>query len=885
MPAAERFILIGCLLQGALSSEWAVWMPQSIEALSGSCVLIPCRFQLLHGWDSVLRRPAGVWMKGGKNRNGHTVFDSSRTGYQKSWNRIQGDITGDLLEKNCTTILDNIPADYSDEYFFRLECPTDLRLTFQSPVQINVRETPPKPSLTPEKVEVTEGTSVSLTCSAAAPCPKLPPTLTWTPRLNDSVDQLQENEDQTQSVSSVLTFTASHLLHGQKISCTALYKLQQGDREKNSKRTRIVNVLYSPKNTSASVSPSGSVMLGSSVTLTCSSNANPPVQSYTWYKVNGPEMKTVGSGQNLTFNETEPSDIGHYYCEAQNDHGNENSTAVSLDVEYGPRNTSITVTHSGAILEGHNVTLNCSSDANPPVTSYTWFTGNGSFLGSEQVLMVYSVEVNNSEEIFCNVTNVHSTDTSAVFVLRVQYPPRDTSATVSPSGSVMLGSSVTLTCSSNANPPVQSYTWYKVNGPEMKTVGSGQNLTFNETEPSDSGQYYCEAQNDHGMENSTTVSLDVKYLPQISASQSCIISAAEISCSCESRGNPSPSMEWRVSGLRVTNSTDRVIREEQLGSAGLRSSLTMRHSQGDTPTLLCLSTNTLGSSSLQLHLPSPETHSGLHIPTLLTGAAAGAAAMMLLCLCMQLVFRKKKGRQSSSGVMMDTVELIQPAGGLPQEEENLYANKTMLSEPPETEGDQTTLHYTTVDFSKLCSQGATAEPGLIRGSLERTTEYAVINHRSRSNGGTEGSPGEEEGEYAVVRRAKPGGSITARSKRERERQEVKEDPSQTAGCDLSLRASVEAQSSQTEADAECETANERGASQPASPRASDEIEQEATYGNICRSQSTMATEQEQTQPCQSPGVKENHTEGDSGREQEDLYVDVMSPLTAEAVAT
>ncbi|KAJ8353646.1 hypothetical protein SKAU_G00212130 [Synaphobranchus kaupii] len=60
--------------------------------------------------------------------------------------------------------------------------------------------------------------------------------------------------------------------------------------------------------------------------------------------------------------------------------------------------------------------------------------------------------------------------------------------------------------------------------------------------------------------------------------------AAEISCSCESRGNPSPSMEWHVSGLRVTNSTDRVISEEQLGNTGLRSSLTMRHSQGDTPT-------------------------------------------------------------------------------------------------------------------------------------------------------------------------------------------------------------------------------------------------------------------------------------------------------------
>ncbi|KAJ8287558.1 hypothetical protein COCON_G00002170 [Conger conger] len=174
-----------------------------------------------------------------------------------------------------------------------------------------LQDSPPKPKLTTEKVEVMEGTSVSLSCSAAAPCPKLPPNLTWTPRLSESVDQLQENEDNTTSVSSVLTFTASHLHHGQKITCRALYTLQQG--------------------------------------------------------------------------------------------GNQTSEA--------------------------------------------------------------------------------------------------------------------------------------------------------------------------------SLTLRVLYLPQISGSGSCSRTAAEISCSCESRGNPSPSMEWRVSGLRVTNSTDRVIREEQLGNTGLRSSLTMRHSQ------------------------------------------------------------------------------------------------------------------------------------------------------------------------------------------------------------------------------------------------------------------------------------------------------------------
>ncbi|XP_061113377.1 carcinoembryonic antigen-related cell adhesion molecule 5-like [Conger conger] len=676
-------------------------------------------------------------------------------------------------------------------------------------------DSPPKPKLTPEKVEVMEGTSVSLSCSAAAPCPKLPPNLTWTPRLSDSVDQLQENEDKTTSVSSVLTFTASHLHHRQKITCRALYTLQQGGNQKTSEARLTLKVRYPPKNTSVSVSPSGSVLEGSSVTLTCSSEASPPVQNYTWYRVNGTEMNTVGTGQNLTFNVTESSGSEQYYCEAQNEHGKENSTTVLLNVIYPPKNTSVSVSPSGSVLEGSSVTLTCSSKASPPVQNYTWYRVNGTEMntvGTGQNLTFNVTESSGSEQYYCEAQNEHGKENSttvllnviympqisgsgscsrtaaeiscscesrgnpspsmewrvsglrvtnstdrvireeqlgntglrssltmrhsqrdtatllclstnalgtsslqfhapstqqhsdsppkpklttekvevmegtsvslscsaaapcpklppnltwtprlsdsvdqlqenedkttsvssvltftashlyhrqkitcralyplqqggnqtseASLTLKVRYPPKKTSMSVSPSGSVLEGSTVTLTCSSKASPPVQNYTWYRVNGTEMNTVGTGQNLTFNVTESSGSEQYYCEAQNKPGKENSTTVLLNVIYMPQISGSGSCSRTAAEISCSCESRGNPSPSMEWHVSGLRVSNSTDRVIREEQLGNTGLRSSLTMRHSQGDTATLLCLSTNALGASSLQLHAPSPQQHSG-----------------------------------------------------------------------------------------------------------------------------------------------------------------------------------------------------------------------------------------------------------------------------------
>ncbi|KAG9330768.1 hypothetical protein JZ751_022165, partial [Albula glossodonta] len=344
---------------------------------------------------------------------------------------------------------------------------------------------PPKPKLTPVKVEVTEGSSVSLSCSAAAPCPKLPPTLTWTPRLSDSEDQLQENQDQTKSVSSVLTFTASHLHHGQKITCTALYKVQQGDTQKTSEASLTLSV--------PSVMP----------THLC--RATPG------YKVNGTEMNTVETGQNLTFSVTKPSDSGQAQLIENEPPSPTAPTSSSLEI------------------------------------------GNAAF---------------------------------KIAALNQTANPGET------------GSSVTLTCSSNANPPVQNYAWYKVNGTELNTVGTGQNLTFSVTKPSDRGQYY--------------------YLWLWELQQNCSRDQLLL-------------MEWRVSGLRVTNSTDRVIREEQLGNTGLRSSLTMRHSQGDTPTLLCLSTNTVGSSSLQLHVPSIEHFSVVFsIGLLVIGILAGALVTGLL---------------------------------------------------------------------------------------------------------------------------------------------------------------------------------------------------------------------------------------------------------------
>ncbi|XP_064815765.1 B-cell receptor CD22-like isoform X1 [Oncorhynchus masou masou] len=261
--------------------------------------------------------------------------------------------------------------------------------------------------------------------------------------------------------------------------------------------------VYKPK-TSVSVSPSGEIVEGSSVTLTCSSDANPPVQSYTWwYKKNGGDCQSMTGPQHV-FSHIQSSDSGEYYCESQNEMGTDRSGTINMDVKYGPKNPSVSVSPSGEIVEGSSVTLTCSSDANPPVDKYTWYKMNvTSPKASGQSYSITNIISEDRGEYYCEAENKYGRLNSSSVFVNVQYAPKNPSVSVSPSGEIVEGSSVTLTCSSDANPPVDKYTWYFQN--ETFLNGCGQMYNISNFKSVDSGHYHCEAWNRRGSRNSTAL--------------------------------------------------------------------------------------------------------------------------------------------------------------------------------------------------------------------------------------------------------------------------------------------------------------------------------------------------------------------------------------------
>ncbi|XP_071002414.1 B-cell receptor CD22-like [Oncorhynchus clarkii lewisi] len=162
------------------------------------------------------------------------------------------------------------------------------------------------------------------------------------------------------------------------------------------------------------------------------------------------------------------------------------------------------------VTEGQKVTLTCSTTCtlgdNP---TYVWYK-NGHVTTKSTSLFLNPVSSEDAGRYSCSVEG-HEDLHSVEETLTVTYGPKNTSVSVSPSGEVMEGSSVTLTCSSDANPPVDKYTWYKKNVTSPKA--SGQSYSITNIISEDRGEYYCEAQNRKGSMNSTAQMIIVAGKP------------------------------------------------------------------------------------------------------------------------------------------------------------------------------------------------------------------------------------------------------------------------------------------------------------------------------------------------------------------------------------
>uniref|UniRef100_A0AAQ4QAF7 Ig-like domain-containing protein n=1 Tax=Gasterosteus aculeatus aculeatus TaxID=481459 RepID=A0AAQ4QAF7_GASAC len=614
MAAALTLLLIGSLLQGAQSKEFKGFVPQTIEVLTGSCVTIPCSFEIEDQYESNLDDTCrAIWKHGWKN----VVFNSKDP--QTSLN--DGELTGDLTKKTCTTTLNNIQPAGNYDYLFRLECDNGLKYDFAyQKVLLSVKDVPPRPTLTPSALKVEEGASVSLSCSAPAPCLSHPPTVTWTKGLGDIVETLQENEDRTKVLTSYVTFTASHKHHGETISCEASYHKQNGSAE--SAATLTADVSYSPKVTTVSVRPSGPVLEDSSVTLTCSSTANPAVKNYTWYRADGEQKTFIGTGRVLTIKASKED--SPFLCKAQNDVGVGRSNNTHIDVQYSPKVTTVSVCPSGPVLED---------------------------------------------------------------------------------------SSVTLTCSSTANPAVKNYTWYRADGEQETFIGTGRVLTIKASK--EDSPFLCTAHNDVGVGRSNNTHIEVQYAAQILLSSDCITAGDQLNCSCWTLGNPPPTVRWYLNGSPVNHSEELSVSSERLNDTTTRSIITVnRRQEAGLSSLLCRSVNSRGSATQRFCVGSSEPQKSAQSPdrVMLTVFISVVVALLVLVCALLFVIRAQKTHhdrlRSQCTGDTSTVTAGPLLGGEGQELPNNAEGASRGSEKTSEEGKD--VVYSTVNWRTRSQKKAEA---------------------------------------------------------------------------------------------------------------------------------------------------------------------------------
>ncbi|KAL8220121.1 UNVERIFIED_CONTAM: hypothetical protein K2H54_039228 [Gekko kuhli] len=135
-----------------------------------------------------------------------------------------------------------------------------------------------------------------------------------------------------------------------------------------------IDVQYPPKEVIVKWRSRGVITEGDRVELRCSSKGNPPISRYEWYKL--PQTDVFRNSDWLHFNAIQLENAGAYYCVANNSLGQSESSPVTLDVLYAPKDVQLAIENNKLpIKETDTVRLNCSFRQSNPSNDiwYKWY--------------------------------------------------------------------------------------------------------------------------------------------------------------------------------------------------------------------------------------------------------------------------------------------------------------------------------------------------------------------------------------------------------------------------------------------------------------------------------------------------------------------------------
>ncbi|XP_035170256.1 B-cell receptor CD22 isoform X2 [Oxyura jamaicensis] len=525
------FICLFFLIPGAAPAVCPkpVTGPEEVVAGLGSCVLIPCRYNLCQAGPGT-RLPALRWLQkpvydyGLRDYLGRLLVSTS-TGVTSSRARIGLAVSPQPHtptaatpsgEGDCSLVLSHVRAEDAGEYGLRLEANgtrpnRDLRWFHK--VVLNVTDAPPAPRLWPDPQPLIEGRTTTLGCWLPPACPEDTITLAWdgpASRMAGAKVQAWTPPDLTMfppATGISLDFNPTWYHDKSNISCL----LRGADGKTVTQTTRQLQVHYAPRDVRVEIMPTSPVHEGWQVTLRCHDSANPPSFAYSW-SFSG--LVLSSRMDKVLLQSVQVHDGGAYHCHATNIVGTIESPPTILEVYFRPRNATLTVLTPLPVLAGTRVSLRCELGlAHPPPSTIQWLRNDHHEANTTGPIFSFNAEPTRVSTYRCVGQNIAGSTQSPPLAVIVWYPPQAAWVRQSPGGQLVAGRGpVRLRCEAGvAEPPIYNISWFKGG---QRLLASGPNLLLPGPEPADTGTYICEVRNVAGAARSAPTTLNILFGPQ-----------------------------------------------------------------------------------------------------------------------------------------------------------------------------------------------------------------------------------------------------------------------------------------------------------------------------------------------------------------------------------